>query len=554
MSQATGPYRDEKIFSYIASKLRPKAPPFVLPNENHGSFHLKAPILVALSGGADSVFLLHFLLWLNIPTSASPNSPAIVAAHARHNLRDSDNEDAIFCQELCDSLDIPLIRRQLHTPDNKRPQESSEMAARRLRYNFLLEVKQNHSCAAVALGHHAQDQMETLLLRLGEGTGPRGLRAMEPYSPPFWRPLLPLSKEKIIESLRANKIPWIEDPSNSDRGHLRNRIRPIARQLMELFPRLEDNLDHTTELLRRQENWLNQKAHEWLKQNSLSGAQTAHSEQNSPFLCLYGLALWQEEEFFQQKIIENAVLRLDNHFHWNRRSWATLSSALRRWQNVAGALGQPDFSPSPNKQWCPHKSTTPHSRRHQLWHKGSIAMELWRPESAVPWLLLISQDKTPRHQQSPTTPSQKPPPWHLAASKPGRLVFACAPAEASDRQWRKQNPCRFYRQREVEMTMPQLYTRSEDWQLSPWAELWDQGLYFAVTETNAQSLPNSSKRKLNKIIKNSLARPWRFWLPILLYKNEPVALLYSLLPDSQLANRFSAKLKRFDPPLILSIS
>jgi hypothetical protein len=103
------------------------------------------------------------------------------------------------------------------------------------------------------------------------------------------------------------------------------------------------------------------------------------------------------------------------------------------------------------------------------------------------------------------------------------------------------------------LALPQAYDQPHKWRLVPWADLQGHGLSFAVEAKGDDGLYKSQERKLNKIIKNSLARPWRPWLPVLLYRDEAVALLYSLLPGPPSTDRFSAKLKRLTPPLIISI-
>jgi tRNA(Ile)-lysidine synthase len=126
-----------------------------------------------------------------------------------------------------------------------------EQAARRERYSFLRRVKEDEGAAAIAVAHTQDDQAETLLLRLLRGAGASGLAGMRTRSADLVRPLLDISRPRVLEHLRAHGIAWREDPSNADRAHLRNRVRhELLPYLEQRFnPRIREALARTAALL-----------------------------------------------------------------------------------------------------------------------------------------------------------------------------------------------------------------------------------------------------------------------------------------------------------------
>lgn len=186
-------------------------------------------VLVALSGGLDSVCLARGLCLLPAGTLGR-----IEVAHMDHGLRPGSAEDAAFCARLAAELGVPFHGRRLG-PGAFRRGSGVQAEARRLRRGFLEEVAAGRGLDAVALGHHADDQAETVLYRLLRGVGPRGLGGMARWAPPYWRPLLPLRRAALEAAAREGGWPHREDPSNRSPRYLRNRIRaevlPLLRQL-----------------------------------------------------------------------------------------------------------------------------------------------------------------------------------------------------------------------------------------------------------------------------------------------------------------------------------
>jgi tRNA(Ile)-lysidine synthase len=200
-------------------------------------------VLVALSGGADSVALLHFL--------ADPSLDLeLAAAHVHHAARHAEaDRDAEFCRDLCERLAIPFHLLRLAV--EPAPREGREAAWRRLRYAALLELAARHSLAAVATAHHRDDIAEGVVMQLLRGAGPRALAGIAAATDAgIIRPLLPWRRPEIVAWLRANRIAWIEDSSNADLGHLRNRVRHVVLpELRRSAPRIDDHLVHLADAL-----------------------------------------------------------------------------------------------------------------------------------------------------------------------------------------------------------------------------------------------------------------------------------------------------------------
>ena len=189
------------------------------------------PVLVAVSGGADSVGLLDVLLQAGY---------VCIAAHCNFHLRGEESDrDETFVRELCTRLNVPLHIASFETYSYARSRKLSiEMAARELRYTWFGQMAQEHNCQAIAVAHHQNDQAETVLLNLLRGTGLRGLAGMRPKSAnaystngiPIVRPLLCTTRDYIEYSLYAKRhLPWITDSTNSDISIPRNAIREQLR-------------------------------------------------------------------------------------------------------------------------------------------------------------------------------------------------------------------------------------------------------------------------------------------------------------------------------------
>lgn len=177
-------------------------------------------LCVAYSGGVDSHVLLHALAQLRAPQSLS-----VRAVHVDHGLQAASNDWAQHCKQVCISLDIPCVIERIKVINQGK--DGLEAAARRGRYTCLLRHLEPGEVLLTA--HHQDDQAETVLLQLLRGAGVQGLAGM-PRLTPFgagWlaRPLLAFSRRALEHYARAEKLRWIEDPSNRDLRHGRNLLR-----------------------------------------------------------------------------------------------------------------------------------------------------------------------------------------------------------------------------------------------------------------------------------------------------------------------------------------
>lgn len=212
----------------------------------HGLLRGGETVLVAVSGGADSVALLDVLQEL-----APSLRLTLECVHVHHHLRAAADADARFVQDLCATLGVPchvehvVVRREL-------PWEGLEAEARRVRYRAVAARADAVGAGRIATGHTADDQAETVLMRLLQGAGPRGLSGILPARGPFIRPLLGTRREEIRAHLVSRGLGWIEDATNCDPRFLRNRIRhTILPTLAEAFgPRIVESLGRSAALCR----------------------------------------------------------------------------------------------------------------------------------------------------------------------------------------------------------------------------------------------------------------------------------------------------------------
>jgi tRNA(Ile)-lysidine synthase len=190
----------------------------------HAMFAGGDRVLVAVSGGADSVALLHVLRALALPLGVT-----LHVAHVDHQLRAESGRDASFVRDLAARLGLPV---EVVTVDVG-PRGSLEEAARDARYAALERVATEVGAARIAVGHTANDQAETVLMRLLQGAGPRGLAGIPPVRGRIVRPLLDCRRAAIVAALEAAGETWLDDPSNVDRRFVRNRIRHDVLPVLE---------------------------------------------------------------------------------------------------------------------------------------------------------------------------------------------------------------------------------------------------------------------------------------------------------------------------------
>ena len=194
--------------------------------ETHHLLGEGARVLVALSGGADSVCLVHVLKDLGYD---------VVAAHCNFHLRgDESMRDEAFVCGLCGQLDVPLEVKDFPTQAYAESQGVSiEMAARELRYAWFEELRKERDCEAICVAHHKNDQAETLLLNLQRGTGFRGLEGMKPKNGHVVRPLLCVTRKEIENYCREQGYDFVIDSTNADTTIRRNGLRALLSESTE---------------------------------------------------------------------------------------------------------------------------------------------------------------------------------------------------------------------------------------------------------------------------------------------------------------------------------
>jgi tRNA(Ile)-lysidine synthase len=186
-------------------------------------------VVLAVSGGVDSMAMFHLLLRLRARYHIS-----LHVAHLNHDLRGTESaETANFVRRQCEAHQIPAT---ITTADGRTLRDrgvgSLQAAARDLRYRFLEQVADEQGAARIALGHHRNDQAETVLMNLLRGSGVRGLGGIPPVRGRIIRPLIDCSREEIERYARQQGIPYVDDSSNQVLLYSRNRIR------LELLPEL----------------------------------------------------------------------------------------------------------------------------------------------------------------------------------------------------------------------------------------------------------------------------------------------------------------------------
>ena len=209
--------------------------------DRHQMLAMGGTVVVAVSGGVDSMVLLCVLLRLRARYRAS-----LHVAHLDHGLRGSESADAaLFVCRQCEAYQVPVITARADgSALRDRPGGSLEAAARDLRYRFLERVADEQGATRIALGHHRDDQAETVLMNLLRGSGARGLGGIPPVRGRIIRPLIECSREEIERFARSEGIAYVEDSSNRLLSFSRNRIR------LELLPELAGRYNpHVAEAL-----------------------------------------------------------------------------------------------------------------------------------------------------------------------------------------------------------------------------------------------------------------------------------------------------------------
>ena len=217
-------------------------------------------VIVAVSGGPDSVCLLHLLYDLMDELGID-----LVVAHFDHGLRPKEDEaETAFVGDLAQSLALPFDTEKAAL--GPVVDASIEEKARTARYHFLEKVRATHRAQRIALGHNLDDQAETVLMRLLRGSGPSGLAGIPPVRDGvIIRPLIGVPRREIEDYLKGHHCAYMTDSSNLQTEYLRNKIRLQLMPLLQQYqPRLLERLGDTAELLRAENDYLDLVADRWL--------------------------------------------------------------------------------------------------------------------------------------------------------------------------------------------------------------------------------------------------------------------------------------------------
>ncbi|HAN95356.1 MAG TPA: tRNA lysidine(34) synthetase TilS [Firmicutes bacterium] len=214
-------------------------------------------ILIAVSGGPDSMALLHLFVRWNVRN--------IGAFHLNHGFRETAARDAAFVRDYCRDLHIPVeiqeydINRYLAASG-----ESKQQGARKIRYQLLKNFAEAGGYHRIALGHHGDDQAETVLMRILRGSGLHGLGGIPMQRGMFIRPLLTVSKEEIIRYCQFFGVPYVQDETNLEPIYLRNKVRQELLPLLaeEYNPEIMTRLVQLADLAREDELELQTQAEE----------------------------------------------------------------------------------------------------------------------------------------------------------------------------------------------------------------------------------------------------------------------------------------------------
>ncbi len=229
--------------------------------ESHRMLENGDAVLVAVSGGPDSMALLNLLLQL-----AAARSLHLGIAHINHQLRGRSAEsDATFVRNIAKKYHLPFY---VETADvgahQKRHGLSPEEAARQIRYRLLVQIAVQRGYVKIAVGHHRSDNAELVLMRILQGSGPRGISGIPPvrqvqsHALKLVRPLINIEKDDIVAYLTEKNIDAVQDQSNRDERFLRNRIRGKLLPLLqsEYNTNIIDSLNRLAAISRSEENWI----------------------------------------------------------------------------------------------------------------------------------------------------------------------------------------------------------------------------------------------------------------------------------------------------------
>jgi tRNA(Ile)-lysidine synthase len=278
--------------------------------EQNNLFGHDSKVLAAVSGGMDSVLMARLL------KSAGFN---FGIAHCNFQLRgDESLSDQEFCNTLAEQLRVPFHTTNFDTLNYVADKKiSTQMAARQLRYKWFEQIRQQSGYSVIALAHHQNDAIETILLNLTRGTGIAGLHGILPKNGSLVRPMLFLNRDEIQEIVEKSGIAYVEDSSNASAKYARNKIRlEVVPRLKELNPALEQTFENNLAHFRDLELFLEQRLTKLKKELFIPHGEEIHllrsdlKKLEPKRLLLFKLL---QEYGFNETIIDDLIPALDKH-------------------------------------------------------------------------------------------------------------------------------------------------------------------------------------------------------------------------------------------------
>ena len=256
-----------------------------------------APVLLAFSGGADSVALLDML------QREYPKAP-ILLAHVNHGIRGEEAlRDRNFCENIAKERGLKIAFLDIDVPAlAKERGQSLEEAAREVRYAFFADLMKERGIPLLLTAHHADDHLETILFRIARGTGLSGLCGIAPIRPfevgNLVRPLLGFTKQEILQYCKENNLSFVTDSTNADTTYARNRIRADVLPILEsLYGDSSHRAVRMSAHLCEDDECLQQLAAKWMEENTTDNELLVKSLQKAhPAIRRRALQIWFEKE------------------------------------------------------------------------------------------------------------------------------------------------------------------------------------------------------------------------------------------------------------------
>lgn len=320
-------------------------------------------IAVALSGGSDSMALLHYM------QSATKKFPFnVVAINVEHGIRGQESKlDTAFVKDFCDKNNIPILTYEVESIKYAEQQKLSlEQSARILRYNCFFDAINKGFCDKVATAHHADDNAESVLLNLFRGTSTKGVAGIkEQYLDKIIRPFLSVDKREIESYVKENKIPFVTDKTNFCDDYTRNFLRlNVIPKIKEVFPEATKSILRFSTLSREEDEFLDDIAKNKIitEKSSIKIPLTLHKVVLSRAVIIALKELGLEKDY--EKVHVDSVLSLTQMENGSKINLPKDIIAIKEYDNVV--LYKQNPSPT---------STIPFSTGRTLFGEREIVIE-----------------------------------------------------------------------------------------------------------------------------------------------------------------------------------